>query len=137
MNPQEFGDAFVTRLNPALTTIVQSTYVGGTRSDSVHGGQQFGASRNLAFHPVNGDLYLAGATSSWDFPAIGGIFDTDTWTGAFVTRINPQLTTFVKTAWFGGNAAETVSALAIDPADGDVLIAGTTSATTLASRTTS
>lgn len=135
VNPQEYGDAFVTRLNPALTTLVQSTYVGGTRGDNVSGGQQYGASRNLAFHPVNGDLYLAGATSSWDFPAIGGIFDTDTWTGAFVTRINPQLSAFVQTAWFGGNATETVSALAIDPADGDVLIAGTTSATTLAGTT--
>ncbi|MDC8015675.1 hypothetical protein [Tahibacter soli] len=132
VNAQEYGDAFVTRLNPALTTLVQSTYVGGTRGDNVGGNQQFGATRNLAFHPVNGDLYLAGATSSWDFPAIAGIFDTDTWTGAFVTRINPQLSTFVATAWFGGNASETVSALAIDPAGGDVLIAGTTSATTLA-----
>ncbi|HJU41081.1 MAG TPA: hypothetical protein VJ724_16040, partial [Tahibacter sp.] len=132
VNPQEYGDAFVARFDAALTTLVQSTYVGGTRGENVAGGQQFGASRNMAFHPGNGDLYLAGSTSSGDFPAIAGVFDTDTWTGAFVTRLNPQLTAFVQTAWFGGNASETVSALAIDPADGDVLIAGTSAATTLA-----
>lgn len=132
INQEGFADGYVARFNASLTTLVQSTYVGGSRGESVATSQQFGAARNLAFHPGNGDLYLAGFTSSWDFPALGALFDTDSWTSAFVTRINPQLTAFVTTVQFGGNASETVSALAIDPADGDVLIAGYSNATTLA-----
>ena len=132
VTPQEYGDAFIARFNPALTTLVQSTYAGGSRGESVDGGQQFGASRNLAFHPLNGDLYLAGTTSSGDLPN-PAVHDADGWPDVFVLRIKPQLTTFVQSVYFGGNGSsrDTVSALAIDPVDGDVLIAGATKATAM------
>ncbi|MDQ2978187.1 MAG: hypothetical protein M3R62_03130, partial [Acidobacteriota bacterium] len=74
------GDAFVARLNAALTTLDQATYLGGSSYDLAYG---------LAIHPASGDMYVAGWTSSANFPgttggaqaASGGGYD------AFVVRL--------------------------------------------------
>lgn len=63
-----FGDTFVARLNAALTTRPQASYLGGS---SVEQGTA------LAIHPVTGEAYLAGYTQSTDLPgrtvATGGV----------------------------------------------------------------
>src|SRR4029077_7112503 len=51
-------DAFVARLNSALTALTKSTFLGGGGNDSVSA---------LAFHPTTGDVYVAGGTSSSPF----------------------------------------------------------------------
>jgi hypothetical protein len=77
-------DAFVARLNAALTTLKQATYLGGSGAD-------WGVA--LAIHPTSGDVYVSGFTLSTDFPgttggaqaANGGGFD------AYVARFTPNL----------------------------------------------
>src|SRR5207249_6631712 len=57
------ADAFVARLNPALTALDQATYLGGSAGDTALA---------LAIHPASGDVYVAGFTSSSNFPGTGG-----------------------------------------------------------------
>lgn len=63
-----FGDTFVARLNAALTTRPQASYLGGASTE-----QAFG----LAIHPATGEIYLAGYTQSSNLPSLtpasGGI----------------------------------------------------------------
>jgi hypothetical protein len=56
-------DAFVARLNSTLTTLTQATYLGGSGTDVAFA---------LAIHPTSGDVYVAGATASTNFPATTG-----------------------------------------------------------------
>ncbi|MGH2651688.1 MAG: SBBP repeat-containing protein, partial [Actinomycetota bacterium] len=56
-------DGFVARLSGSLTALLQATYLGGSINDNVNA---------LAIHPTSGDLYVAGNTSSDDFPGTAG-----------------------------------------------------------------
>jgi hypothetical protein len=120
-------DVFATRLNASLTGFNQSTYLGGS------GTEDFFGPAALAVHPISGDVYVAGATGSADFPgtaggaqsAPGGVFKTD-----FVARLNPSLTTLKQSTYLGGSSGEDEPAqLAFDPASGDVYVAGITFST--------
>jgi hypothetical protein len=78
------SDAFVTRLNPNLTQILQSTYLGGSLDDKVLA---------LAVHPKTGEIYVAGETSSEDFPQTAGGAQAK-YSGsdaAFVARLSADL----------------------------------------------
>lgn len=52
-------DAVVIKMSPNLNTVLFSTYLGGSADD---------AGFVLKLHPVTGDIYVAGATSSLNFP---------------------------------------------------------------------
>src|SRR5262249_707004 len=52
-------DGFVARLNASLTALRQATYLGGTAGDEGDA---------LAIAPTTGEVYVAGSTSSADFP---------------------------------------------------------------------
>jgi len=68
-----FNEAFVSRLNSTLTTLHQSTYLGGSSYDE---------GRGIAIHPATGDVYVTGYTDSDDFPGIsGGADGTFGWVG--------------------------------------------------------
>ncbi|MGB9177925.1 MAG: SBBP repeat-containing protein, partial [Pyrinomonadaceae bacterium] len=75
------SDAFVTKFNAAGTAFNYSTYLGGTTDDS---------GNSIALDSA-GNAYVAGGTSSTDFPVVnptqatsgGGV------TEAFVTKLNP------------------------------------------------
>jgi muconolactone delta-isomerase len=78
-------DAFVARLNSNLTQILQSTYLGGSSDDSASA---------LAIHPQTGDIYVAGGTSSDDFPKTTGRAQASYGGGfsdAFVARLTADL----------------------------------------------
>ncbi len=112
-------DAFVARLNKDLTQILQSTYLGGWDSDWAYA---------LAIHPITGDVYVAGRTSSSNFPntaggaqaRFGGSRD------AFVARLNKELTQILQSTYLGGSGGDDAFALAIHPQTGDVYVAGVT-----------
>ena len=121
-------DAFVARLNSALTSLLQATYLGGNGNDFAFG---------LAIHPASGDVYVAGITVSSDFPNTaggaqpvfgGGHFTLGNQTppDSFVARLDSGLTTLTQATYFGtGAAAELAASLAIHPATGDVYVTGT------------
>lgn len=112
-------DAYVARLNTALTSLVQSTYVGGSADDFA---------RNIV---VNGSgIYIAGTTASIDLPGVAGGAQTVSagGTDVFVARLNANLTSLIQATYLGGSAAEGVNGLAID-GGGNVYVAGPTRST--------
>jgi len=85
-------DAFVARLTATLTTLNQATYLGGS---GVEIGLGFADLIPIAIHPTTGEVFVAGFTSSTNFPGTtggaqpaygGGDFD------GFVARLTPDLT---------------------------------------------
>ncbi|MFZ8860038.1 MAG: SBBP repeat-containing protein, partial [Thermocrinis sp.] len=116
-------DAFVARLNPNLTQILQSTYLGGSNWDEAYA---------LAVHSTKGEVYVAGRTESRDFPrttggaqASFGGRDSD----AFVARLNKDLTQILQSTYLGGSGADGATTLAIHPKTGEVYVAGYTNST--------
>src|SRR5206468_3695516 len=59
-------DAFVTKLDPSGSTLIYSTYLGGSRDDRGYG---------IAVDS-DGNAYVTGTTSSTDFPTTMGAFQT-------------------------------------------------------------
>jgi hypothetical protein len=119
------GDLFIARLDPGLTTLHRITYLGGTANE-------FLSDVRVA---ANGDLVLAGNTVSADFPGVTGSAQATYGGGfaigdAFVARVNADLTTLVRSTYFGGTADEQLAAISIDPG-GDIFIAGTTASSDL------
>src|SRR5207249_2520855 len=80
----------------------------------------------LAIAPTTGEVYVAGFTSSSDFPgtsggaqsAFGGGDDT------FVARLNASLTALDQATYLGGSGGDAADALAIAPTTGEVYVAG-------------
>ena len=112
------ADAFVAKLNAAGSGLVYSTYLGGGVGE---------AGRGLAIDSA-GNAYLAGLTSSINFPTAnaiqsaygGGTFD------AFVTKLNPTGSALVYSTYLGGNGEDNGNDIAVDSA-GNVYVTGLTS----------
>ena len=119
-NNRGWRDAFVARLNSNLTQILQSTYLGGSGSDSA-----------TALAISGGEVYVAGETLSTNFPnttggaqgSKSGIYSWD----AFVARLNSSLTQILQSTYLGGRYDDRALALAIHPTTGDVYVTGWTS----------
>ncbi|HYW47671.1 MAG TPA: SBBP repeat-containing protein, partial [Bryobacteraceae bacterium] len=108
------SDAFVAEMN-ASGVLVYSTYLGGTGMDTANA---------IAVDAV-GNAYVVGQTVSSDLPvtgafqaAYGGDYD------AFAGRLSPA-GALVWLSYLGGSAADTATAVALDPA-ANVYIAGWT-----------
>jgi muconolactone delta-isomerase len=119
---QRYDDAFVARLNKELTQILQSTYLGGDNTDSILA---------LAVHPTTGEVYVAGWTSSKDFPnTTGGAqarrHENFNFIDAFVARLSADLTQILQSTYLGGSSDDYAKALAIHPITGEVYVAGET-----------
>ncbi|MFB3921871.1 MAG: SBBP repeat-containing protein [Terriglobia bacterium] len=118
------GDAFVTKLNPAGTATVYSTFIGGSSSEDGFAIAVDGS----------GNAYITGDTYSGDFPTTTGAFHTlcsgtaDCNGGlsgdAFVTKLDAtgavSYSTFV-----GGNKDDAGYAIAVNSA-GDIAMTGVT-----------
>ena len=79
------GDAFVARLNASLTALDQATYLGGSNGEFALA---------LAIAPTTGEVYVAGQTSSANFPGTGGGAQSafGGLTDAVVARLSADLT---------------------------------------------
>jgi uncharacterized protein (TIGR03437 family) len=119
-----FGDGFVAKFNPSGATVLFATYWGGSEPDIAYA---------IAVDST-GNAYVAGATSSSNFPVTTGAFQT-TYAGpaadptdpdgdAFVSKFSP-LGAVVWSTYLGGSQADVAYAIALDAA-GNVYIAGTT-----------
>src|SRR5204863_1843328 len=90
-------DAFVTKVNPAGSGVVYSTYIGGA-------GDDFPISVAV---DAGGNAYVTGYTSSTDFPTTAGAFQA-TFGGstfdAFVTKVNFAGSGLVYSTFLGGNS---------------------------------
>ena len=113
-------DAFVSVFNPDLRSIYRSTYLGGSGDD---------AATSIAIDSA-GNIYVAGHTSSADFPGTAGGAQSSLGGGkdAFVSKINPSLTSLLQSTYLGGSGDDVASSIALDSA-GDAYVAGSTTST--------
>src|SRR6185503_2097326 len=96
-------DAFVTKLNPSGSSILYSSYFGGSRGDNAGG---VGLDRS-------GNVYITGTTESANLsvanatqPTIGGSFD------AYVAKLNPNSSgssSLLFATYLGGTRSEFVN----------------------------
>ncbi|MCK5251990.1 MAG: SBBP repeat-containing protein, partial [Thermoplasmata archaeon] len=74
----------------------------------------------------DGNVYVAGRTSSSDFPLTTGAYDTRFMNGeAFVSKFSPDGTSLVYSTFIGGDQDEEATGVAVDE-DGLVCLTGTT-----------
>ena len=107
-------DAFVTKLNPAGSALVYSTYLGGSGQEN-NGG--------IAVDAI-GNAYVTGATQSANFPTTAGAFQTTFGGGGpFVTKLDPTGSALVYSTYLGNSAG--ASAIAVD-ANGNAYVTGGT-----------
>src|SRR5208337_2745882 len=127
-------DIFVTKLNATGSALVYSTYLGGSEDETVEA---------LALDS-SGDAYVAGGSSSTNFPTTSGAYDTTfssekaTALGcgssgapepcpyAIVTELNPAGTGLIYSTFLGGSGNDSAGGLAVD-SSGAAYVTGWTS----------
>jgi hypothetical protein len=116
-------DAFAAKLNPAGSALVYSTYLGGSGGTQIMSEQA-----NAIAIDSSGNAYLAGVTSSANFPVTTGAIRT-TVNGlqdAFITKLNSSGTALVYSTYLGGSTSNWATGVAVD-SSGDAYVTGTTS----------
>ncbi|MGH2359169.1 MAG: SBBP repeat-containing protein, partial [bacterium] len=113
-------DAFVTKVHPAGSALVYSTYLGGNGSDF---GNALAIDR--AVDPPN--AYVTGSTVSNNFPTTPGAFQTadNPFSDAFVTKLNTTGTALIYSTYLGGSGDERGNSIAVD-GSGNAYVTGTT-----------
>ncbi len=113
------GDAFVTKLDSTGSTLVYSTYIGGSSGDEGSG----------ITVDADGNAYVTGTTFSGNFPTTAGAFQS---TGgnpgsgnAFVTKLNSNGSGLVYSTYLGGSGTDQGFGIAVD-ADRNAYVTGTT-----------
>lgn len=126
--------AFVTKLNPAGTAVVYSTFLGGVYDTHTYG---------LAVDST-GSAYVAGETTAPDFPITANVYQKYCGgqhdgqgnrnssgclpggdTSGFVTKLNPSGSTLAYSTYLSGDGANFITAIAID-ASGNAYLGGIT-----------
>lgn len=119
-------DAFVSEINSTGTTLVFSTYFGGSLNDYATGVALDGA----------GDIGVTGYTTSTDFPVYpdpgalqtsygGGTYD------AFALKLAPSGSQLAYSTYVGGSGSDSANGIAMD-SSGNTFVVGQTKSTDLA-----
>ena len=122
------GDAFVSKFNSNLTSLLYSTFLGGSGDDGV----------TAIAIDSSGSVYLAGLTASSDFPTTTGA----TYKGprtlangrsgvsgdAFLVKLNPNGKPLTYSTLLGGSENDFASGLAVDAAGAAYVVGMTGSA---------
>ncbi len=114
-------EIFIAKFNSTLTTIVQSSYLGGLNNDSP----------NAIAIDGSGNVYIAGRTDSFDFPGVsGGAQSIRSGEEGFVAKLNGALTSLIQSTYLGGNygGPGAIYAIAIN-SSGFVYVTGYTQGT--------
>jgi uncharacterized protein (TIGR03437 family) len=100
-------DVFVTKLTPAGTALVYSTYLGGSGADFGYG---------IAVDAA-GSAYVSGNTGSANFPTLSAYQSTFGGGGdAFVTKLTPAGNALVYSTYLGGTGDDEGYGIAVDAA---------------------
>src|SRR5207249_23529 len=123
-------DAFVTKLDPTGSTLVYSTYLGGSLGGS---GGDFEEGFAIAVDAA-GSAYVTGSTNSRNFPTTPGAFQTIFGgcgtcdfpsADAFVTKLNATGTALVYSTFLGSSGDDFGVGIAVDAA-GNTYVTGAT-----------
>jgi len=118
----DLGTGFVTKFDPTATSLLYSTYLGGSQLTEIHA---------MAVDPA-GFAYLAGTTTSADFPTtdgalqprISGAAGSENSDG-FVAKLDLAGGRLAFSTLLGGSAPDSVNAIAVD-SSGASYVAGST-----------
>src|SRR6202158_3200206 len=114
------SDAFVTRLSPAGSTLVYSTFLGGTSSEVAYG---------IALD-ASGNAFVTGETLSTNFPGVGSFQTAAGDVDVFVAQLNALGSALIYSTYLGGAAEDSGRAIAVDSA-GNAYGTGQTQSTNL------
>jgi ribosomal protein L5 len=116
------SEAFVVKLDDELSAILAATFMGGSLQEAapLAGG-------GLAIDST-GNVYVAGSTSSADFPGVGVGSADSSFAGvseAFVAKLDGELSSILAATFLGGTGVDVAFPLALD-GPGNVYVAGVT-----------
>lgn len=103
-------DGVITRYDSTGTNLIYSTYIGGVQTETVHS----------LIANTNNELFLYGATSSFDFPVLNNSYDTSfaggtsvyysstgsnfiNGTDIYISKLSPDGTTLLGSTYLGGS----------------------------------
>ena len=109
------SDAFITKIGPSGNTLVYSTYLGGSSDDSA----------NAIAVDSSGNAYVAGSTSSNDFPLLTPFQTYAGGSDAFIAKIGPSGNALVYSTYLGGSFDDFANAIVVDTS-GNAYVAGST-----------
>jgi hypothetical protein len=114
-SPAGSYDAFVTKLNAGGNGILYSTFLGGSSDD---GGTAIALDSSL-------NLYIAGSTSSSNFPVTSGAAQTGFGgvQDGFVSKLNSTGSALIYATYVGGSGSDSANAIAVD-GSGNAYISG-------------
>lgn len=117
INPKGEKNAFIAGLNPNKNELLFFTYLGGDKYDYGH---------DIATD-AQGNIYVAGYTSSPDFPTTPGAFQEKLKgsQNAFVSKIAHDGAELLYSTFLGGEGEDYGYGVAVDGA-GDIFVSGTT-----------
>jgi uncharacterized protein (TIGR03437 family) len=127
-----WGDAFVAKLAPSGSSLVWATYLGGNDDDAgmaiavdaggnaIVGG--FANSTNLKVTSDAQQKTFGGTNGPPNFSDPSG--------DAFLAKVSSDGASFLYLSYYGGNASDAITALALD-GQGNVIVGGTTTSTNL------
>jgi uncharacterized repeat protein (TIGR03803 family) len=110
-------NVFVAKLSATGSSLVYSTYLGGSRSDN---------GRGIAVDS-SGNAYVCGMAQSYDFPVTANAFQTmmPGYLNPFVAKLNAAGTALAYSTYLGGNYDDEGTAIAVD-ASGNAYVTGNT-----------
>jgi hypothetical protein len=107
-NHNSLHTAFVSKLHPDGSSLDYSTYLSGSQQDEA----------KAIVLGAHGNAYVAGFTSSTDFPVTSGAFqnkqNSATDSNGFVTELNAAGSELVYSTYLGGSVQDQVRAIALD-----------------------
>lgn len=116
-------DAFITKLDPAGSALVYSSFLGGLENEDGRGIAIDGA----------GNAYVTGVTNSTDFPASVGAYQTTFQStptpqdDGFVAKVNPAGSALVYATYLGASLVETPEEIVVDATGSAIVVGATTS----------
>ena len=114
------GDVFITKLNSSGSTLLYSTFLGGSADDFSMGLKVDGS----------GAVYVTGFTASTAFPTTAGAFDTSHNGGwdAIITKLNSSGSALLYSTFLGGSNTDQAGGIAVD-GNGNAAVSGYTAST--------